>query len=114
MQLNHLAFALSIAAAFTGYAQDSGPYKLLRTAKVGGAGGFDYVYADAVGRRLYTFHVPSVTGARISVYNLDTLEPVGEIPNANARGVAVRLQVKPRIREQQARRDVGHQYPRND
>jgi len=63
------------------------PYKVIRTAKVGGAGGFDYVYADVAGRRLY---IPR-TGdtARVTVFNLDTLEPVGEIPNANARGVAV-------------------------
>jgi len=63
------------------------PYKVIRTAKVGGAGGFDYVYADVAGRRLY---IPR-TGdtARVTVFNLDTLEPAGEIPNANARGVAV-------------------------
>ena len=76
--------------AFIGLAQQTstdGPYKLLRTAKVGGDGGFDYVYADAAGRRLY---IPRTgPGARISVFNLDTLEPVGEIPQASARGAAV-------------------------
>ena len=73
-----------------GFAQETaaGPYKVLRTAKVGGAGGYDYVYADEAGRRLYTPR-PGSSAARISVFNLDTLEPVGEIPNANARGVAV-------------------------
>ena len=30
-----------------------GPYKVLRTVKVGGEGGTDYIYADPVGRRLY-------------------------------------------------------------
>ena len=30
-----------------------GQYKVLKTAKVGGDGGFDYVYADADGRKLY-------------------------------------------------------------
>ena len=72
-----------------GFAQStpSGPYKILRTARVGGTGGFDYVYADAIGRRLY---IPrSGQGARVTVFNLDTLEPVGEIPNTNARGAAV-------------------------
>ena len=65
----------------------SGPYRILRTARVGGTGGFDYVYADAVGRRLY---IPrSGQGARVSAFNLDTLEPVGEISNTNARGAAV-------------------------
>jgi len=69
------------------FSQDAGPYKILKTAKVGGAGGFDYVYADSAGRRLY---IPRTgTGARISVFDLDTLEPAGEISNANARGAAV-------------------------
>jgi len=65
----------------------TGPYQILKTVKVGGAGGFDYVYADSAGRRLY---VPrSGQGARIAVFNLDTLESVGEIPNTNAHGAAV-------------------------
>lgn len=65
----------------------SGPYKVLKTARTGGAGGFDYVYADEASRRLY---VPR-TGPepRITVFNLDTLEPAGEIAKMNARGVAV-------------------------
>jgi DNA-binding beta-propeller fold protein YncE len=68
-------------------APTAGPYKVLKTARVGGDGGFDYVYADVAGRRLY---IPrSGAGARITVFNLDTLEPVGEIPNASARGAAV-------------------------
>jgi DNA-binding beta-propeller fold protein YncE len=68
-------------------ASSAGPYKVLNTAKVGGAGGFDYVYADAAGRRLY---IPR-TGptARVTVFNLDTLEPVGEIAETSARGAAV-------------------------
>jgi hypothetical protein len=59
----------------------TGPYKVLKTAKVGGAGGFDYAFADAAGRRLY---VPR-TGPtpRVTVFNLDTLEPAGEIPNSS-------------------------------
>jgi DNA-binding beta-propeller fold protein YncE len=76
-------FALAVMAASTGLAQ----YKIVKTAKVGGAGGFDYVYADSVGRRLY---VPrSGQGARVSVYDLDTLAPVGEIANTNGHGAAV-------------------------
>jgi DNA-binding beta-propeller fold protein YncE len=68
-------------------ASTAGPYRVLNTAKVGGAGGFDYVYADAAGRRLY---IPR-TGptARVTVFNLDTLEPVGEIAETSARGAAV-------------------------
>jgi DNA-binding beta-propeller fold protein YncE len=71
-----------------GQAPAGGPYKILKTAKVGGAGGFDYVYADSVGRRLY---IPRTgqANARITVFNLDTLEPVGEIPGTGGNGVAV-------------------------
>lgn len=65
-----------------------GPYKVLKTDKVGGAGGFDYVYADSDGRRLYIPRT-GAAGARVTVFNLDTLRPVGEIPNTNARGAAV-------------------------
>ena len=41
------------AAAPIVLAQSTGPYKVLKTAKVGGEGGTDYIYADTVGRRLY-------------------------------------------------------------
>jgi uncharacterized protein YjiK len=76
----------SLAVAMTGFAQ-SGPYKILKTAKVGGAGGFDYVNADASGRRLYVAR--SGTPARITVFNLDTLAPTGEIPDVGAHGAVV-------------------------
>src|SRR5271165_6402063 len=68
-----------------------GPYKVLRTAKVGGAGGFDYVYADSAGRRLYIPRGATQGGApgRVSVFNLDTLDPVAEIPATGGHGVAV-------------------------
>jgi DNA-binding beta-propeller fold protein YncE len=77
--------------AAIGFAQQkvpATPYKVVKTVKVGGAGGFDYVYADADGRRLYIPR-PAASGARITVFDLDSLASVGEIPNANARGVAV-------------------------
>ena len=80
----------------------AGPYKVLKTAKVGGEGGWDYIYADSAGRRLYiprgarpeipaTGTTPAVPAAvaRILAYNLDTLEPAGEIPDTGGNGVAV-------------------------
>lgn len=80
-----ITLAVTISAPL-GLAQE-GPYKVIKTAKVGGAGGFDYVYADESSRRLY---IPrSGPSARITVFNLDTLEPVGEIPNTSAHGAAV-------------------------
>ena len=61
---------------------------MLKTAKVGGDGGFDYVYADAAGRRLiHCAH--GCDGARITVFDLDTLEHVGDIPRISAHGEAV-------------------------
>ena len=68
-------------------ASTAGPYKIVKIAKVGGDGGFDYVYADSVGRRLY---VPrSGPTARITVFDLDTLEPAGEVPSVNGHGAVV-------------------------
>src|ERR1035438_7316630 len=86
--MRNFCFTLAASAALlatSAFAQ--GPYKVLKTAKTGGAGGMDYVYADSVGRRLY---VPR-TGPtpRITVFDLDTLAPAGEIPDTNARGAAV-------------------------
>jgi len=76
-------FSLVLASALAlfvtvGTAQQTGPYKVLRTAKVGGDGGFDYVNADSVGRRLYVAR--SGPMARLTIWNLDTLMPAGEIP----------------------------------
>jgi hypothetical protein len=62
-------------------------YKVVKTAKVGGEGGFDYVYADSAARKLYVAR--SGTAGKITVFNLDTLVPAGEIAGVSAHGVAV-------------------------
>lgn len=81
------AIAMCISSAFAQQAPADGPYKVINSARVGGVGGFDYVYADSVGRKLY---IPrSGQGARVTVFDLDSLKSLGEIPNANARGAAV-------------------------
>jgi DNA-binding beta-propeller fold protein YncE len=68
---------------------DAGPYRLLQTEKVGGEGGFDYVYADSDGRRLYVPRSARPAG-RVDVYDLGTLKSVGQIPDTNGvHGVAV-------------------------
>ena len=51
---------LTVGLAFK--AQSDGPYKVLKTARVGGEGGTDYIFADPVGRRLYI-----TRGARDSI-----------------------------------------------
>ena len=81
------AIAFLADAGMAQQAPAAGPYKILKTAKAGGDGGFDYVFADAAGRRLY---VPrSGPTARITVFDLDTLEPAGEIPMVNGHGAVV-------------------------
>src|SRR5438270_11739123 len=79
-----------------------GPYKVLRTAKVGGEGGTDYIYADTAGRRLYitrgatqaraaTDTTPAVPAfeKRLTIFDLDTLEPAGTIPGVGGNGATV-------------------------
>src|SRR5207248_942142 len=77
------ALATALLASFA----SAQPYKILKTVKTGGPGGFDYVYADPAGRRLYIAR--SGNPARVTVFNLDTLEAAGEIANTSARGAAV-------------------------
>lgn len=93
MRRNCFGFAVGFAMlAAAGMAQQ-GPYKVLKTAKVGGGGGFDYIYSDDAGRRLYIPRGPvagaTTTPPRVTVFDLDTLAPVGEIPNTRANGAAV-------------------------
>ena len=95
--------ALALLAP-VGLAQTAGdgPYKVLKTVRIGGEGGSDYIYADVDGRRLYiprggtraipaTDTAPAVAAVpgRITIFNLDTLEPLGEIPGTGGNGVAV-------------------------
>jgi len=83
-------------------AQQDGPYKILKTARVGGEGGWDYIYADAAARRLYiprgaTHEVPATdtapqvaaVPARLTIFDLDTLKPLGEISGVGGNGTAV-------------------------
>ena len=82
-------------------AQD-GPYKVAKTARVGGEGGWDYLYADSAGRRLYiprgavrataatdTSPATEALPPRLTVFDLDTLAPVGELSGVGGQGTAV-------------------------
>ena len=80
------ALALLATAGLAQQAPATGPYHVLKTARVGGDGRFDYVYADSDGRRLCVARTGPAP--RMTVYNLDTLDPAGEIPNTNAHGAA--------------------------
>jgi DNA-binding beta-propeller fold protein YncE len=104
-RMRQFGFVLAAAIATfvsTGSAQQVAPYKVLKAARVGGEGGWDYIYADAAGRRLYiprgatrevvatdtTPAVPAVP-ARLTIFNLDTLESVGQIAGIGGNGTAV-------------------------
>src|SRR5579871_2745824 len=97
-----IAAVVLLVAAQAPKTESTGPYKVLKMAKVGGEGGWDYIYADSAGRRLYiprrgspareaTDTQPAVAAVptRLSVYNLDTIELVGEIDGVGGNGAAV-------------------------
>jgi DNA-binding beta-propeller fold protein YncE len=95
-----LAIIFAVATSTAQQPSKDGPYKVLKTARVGGEGNWDYIYADAAGRRLY---IPRRGGAppgttdpaatpiptRLTIFNLDTLEPVGQIDGVGGNGTAV-------------------------
>src|SRR5690348_3859380 len=96
------AILLSTLVGFAQQAPTAGPYRVLEKANVGGEGGWDDIYADVAARRLFIPRgaSPAVSAAagraavpaaenRIMAYNLDTLAPVGEIPDTGGQGVAV-------------------------
>jgi hypothetical protein len=70
------------SAGFAG--QAAAPYTILRTATVGG---FDYLFADVQGRRLYTPRNGAM--GHLAVFDLDTLAPVGDAPGIKSGGVTV-------------------------
>src|SRR5262245_58959016 len=97
-----LVCALCTSAGLAFQAGADGPYKVLKTARVGGEGGTDYIYADPVGRRLYitrgatqaqpaTDTRPEVPAfeKRVTIFDLDTLEPAGMIPGVGGNGAVV-------------------------
>ena len=47
------AVVVSVALGSAQQSSSSEPYSVLKTARVGGEGGTDYIYADTGGRRLY-------------------------------------------------------------
>src|SRR5215467_11405591 len=100
--LRLVMFALFTSAGLAVQTGTDGPYKVLKTARVGGEGGTDYIYADVGGRRLYitrgatqerpaTDTTPAVPASekRLTIFNLDTLESVGVIPGVGGNGATV-------------------------
>jgi DNA-binding beta-propeller fold protein YncE len=64
---------------------DAGPLKVLRTLKVGGPGGWDYLTVDPAARRLYVSHA-----TRVMVLDVDQGTPIGEIADTpRVHGIAL-------------------------
>src|SRR5438874_12331449 len=94
--------ALVTSAGLAFQAGVDGPYKVLKTANVGGEGGTDYIYADTADRRLYitrgatqaqaaTDTRPAVPAfeKRLTIFDLDTLASVGVISGVGGNGATV-------------------------
>ncbi|HTO88666.1 MAG TPA: YncE family protein [Thermoanaerobaculia bacterium] len=80
-----ILFAALLCAAAVGRAQPNAGYKVVQKVLLGGEGGWDYLLVDAAARRLYV-----TRGTHVSVFDADTLKPVGEIENtAGVHGVAL-------------------------
>ena len=95
-----IALATSAGRAFQTFTET--PYKVLKTAKVGGEGGTDYIFANSDDRRLYitrnavravaaTDSTPAreAVAGRVTVFDLETHKPLGEIPNGGGNGAVV-------------------------
>jgi hypothetical protein len=96
-------FLVAIATLFVPLARaQDGQYKVLKTARVGGEGGWDYIYADSAARRLYiprgavratpatdTSPETAALPPRLTVFDLDTLAPVNELSGVGGQGTAV-------------------------
>src|SRR5689334_6530325 len=91
----------AVVASSTLVAQQ-GPYKVLMRAKVGGEGNTDYIYANPIDGRLYitrnavravaaTDSTPAreAVPGRVTVFDLKTLKPLGEIMNGGGNGAVV-------------------------
>jgi hypothetical protein len=104
--MTRLAFAsLFLIAAASASAQQTpatdGPYKVLMRARVGGEGGTDYIHASPDGRLYITRNAVRAIAAtdstpardaiagRVTVFDLATLEPLGEIGQGGGNGAVV-------------------------
>src|SRR3954464_7440987 len=81
--------------------QTDGPYKVLMRAKVGGEGGTDYIHASPDGKLYITRNAVRAVAAtdstpardavagRVTVFDLATLKPLGEIAQGGGNGAGV-------------------------
>src|SRR5437870_3610936 len=96
------ALAIALApSALVAQAPTDGPYKVIKTARVGGEGGTDYIFADVIGRKIYitrgavrapatdTSPARVVSGPRLTIFDIETLLPAGVIDSIGGNGAVV-------------------------
>src|SRR5437667_10816201 len=99
--LRIVMIALFTSAGLAFQAGTNGPYKVIKTARVGGEGGTDYIFADVVGRKIYitrgavrapatdTSPARVVSGPRLTIFDIETLLPAGVIDSIGGNGAVV-------------------------
>jgi DNA-binding beta-propeller fold protein YncE len=80
LRANHVSVLLSVLLGFAA-ANANADYHIVKSIQVGGEGGWDYLEADPIGRRLYVCHENHVV-----VIDMDTLKVVGDVPNSPGMG----------------------------
>ena len=80
-----LVFVVGLSFTGSGAARSATEYKVVKTVKLGGDGGWDCLTVDSQARRLYISR-----GTHVVVVNADTGEVVGDIPGTNGvHGIAI-------------------------
>ena len=71
IKILQLVLTLGATLAPLGLAQQASPYKVLKAAKVGGEGGWDYIYADVADRRLFIPRGAVRAAAAVAAFTTD-------------------------------------------
>ncbi len=85
MKIRFAFIAAFVALTGSARAQTSPQYHVVKSLKVGGDGGWDYLTADSEGRRLYVSR-----GSHVMVFDMDRDSLIADIPNTpGVHGVAL-------------------------
>lgn len=80
-----LLFSVAIGLPFSGLAQKSTGFHILRTFKIGSSGGWDYIRPDATLKKIYVSH-----GNQVNILDAVSGDSVGYVPNTQGvHGIAI-------------------------
>ncbi|MGA7291780.1 MAG: YncE family protein [Terriglobales bacterium] len=89
MHAVRLFFIFVAASAMLSAAAGATDYKVVKTWKIGGDGGWDYLGADSAGHRLFI-----ARGTRVMVIDTDSGKQIGEIPDTpGVHGIALDYEI---------------------